>query len=169
MVSNQLSEWYIKASDEARAHLVKSQNGWNKFLVRQLDLLVNSQELPPAHDPEIELWVAFNFHSHTTLKPPHYPLSPSEIINLANELEGLYGSAVVSKEGKELHLEPELSEIIRSSRDWDELLWAWTSWRDVTGPGIREKFSEIVSLMNNTAIENGGFTLRSAKTISCTG
>ena len=41
------------------------------------------------------------------------------------------------------------------SRDYDQLLYVWKEWRDVTGPKMRKIFAESVEIMNNDARENG--------------
>ena len=54
-----------------------------------------------------------------------------------------------------LSLEPELTKIFTESRDYDELLYAWKSWHDVTGPKMRHPFAQTVSINNKAAKENG--------------
>ena len=35
-----------------------------------------------------------------------------------------------------------------SSRDYDELLWAWKGWRDVTRPLMKDGYQKFVNLSN---------------------
>ena len=42
-----------------------------------------------------------------------------------------------------------------NSRDYDELKWAWTAWRNATGPQMRSLFTEKVSLFNKGAKDSG--------------
>ena len=41
-----------------------------------------------------------------------------------------------------------LTRLLASSRDYDELLWAWKGWRDVTGPLMKDGYEQFVSLSN---------------------
>lgn len=79
-----------------------------------------------------------------------------EIIDLSRDLEALYANAEVTKEGKTYHMEPEFNQIMSTSRDWEELLWAWVAWRNATGPKMKEKYTKMVDLMNEAALDNGG-------------
>ena len=42
-----------------------------------------------------------------------------------------------------------------TSRDWDELLWAWEGWRDVTGRLMPDMYEEYAGLLNHAADMNG--------------
>lgn len=42
-----------------------------------------------------------------------------------------------------------------SSRDWDELLWAWEGWRNVSGRRMPEMYEEYAGLLNMAANMNG--------------
>lgn len=43
-----------------------------------------------------------------------------------------------------------------TSRDYDELLWAWQGWRDAVGLSAREDYELYVELKNEAAMANGG-------------
>ena len=43
---------------------------------------------------------------------------------------------------------PDLTELLQTSRDYDELLAAWKGWRDVTGPLMKKNFTDYVNLKN---------------------
>ena len=49
----------------------------------------------------------------------------------------------------------DLTRLFLTSRDWDELLWAWKSWRDATGPKMTKDYTEFISLQNEAAKFNG--------------
>ncbi|KAK7092762.1 uncharacterized protein [Littorina saxatilis] len=65
-------------------------------------------------------------------------------------IEGIYAKAKVPVPGKSttLSLEPGLTRLMASSRDYDELLWAWKGWRDVTGPRMKDGYEKFVELSN---------------------
>lgn len=44
---------------------------------------------------------------------------------------------------------------MRTSRDYDELLWAWKGWRDATGPFMKDNYAEFVSLSNEAVRKLG--------------
>nr|CAD7201152.1 unnamed protein product [Timema douglasi] len=50
---------------------------------------------------------------------------------------------------------PGIESVISSSRDYDELTYAWKSWRDATGPKMREDYKKYVEINNIAAAENG--------------
>nr|CAD7438414.1 unnamed protein product [Timema bartmani] len=54
-----------------------------------------------------------------------------------------------------LSLDPGIESVISSSRDYDELTYAWKSWRDATGPKMREDYKKYVEINNIAAAENG--------------
>ena len=49
----------------------------------------------------------------------------------------------------------DLTEIIGSSRDPEELKYVWLSWRDQTGKTMRDDYKEFVQLINEAAKING--------------
>ncbi|XP_037666445.1 angiotensin-converting enzyme-like protein Ace3 [Choloepus didactylus] len=59
------------------------------------------------------------------------------------------------KEGPCLPLEPDLEELMATSRDEKELAWAWQSWRDAVGRQLRNTFESYVQLSNKAAQING--------------
>ncbi|XP_025083196.1 angiotensin-converting enzyme-like isoform X2 [Pomacea canaliculata] len=68
---------------------------------------------------------------------------------LQSSLEGIYGKAKVCDDNSNcLDLEPGLTRLLRESRDYDKLLWAWQGWRNATGPKMKDGFVELVELMN---------------------
>uniref|UniRef100_A0A8C0WFX6 Angiotensin-converting enzyme n=1 Tax=Castor canadensis TaxID=51338 RepID=A0A8C0WFX6_CASCN len=58
-------------------------------------------------------------------------------------------------EGPCMTLEPDLEEIMATSRDRKELLWAWQGWRDAVGRQLRPIFGRYVQLSNKAARLNG--------------
>lgn len=44
-----------------------------------------------------------------------------------------------------------LTRIMSTSRDYDELLWAWEGWRDAVGPSAKEDYKRYVELKNEAA------------------
>ena len=73
-----------------------------------------------------------------------------------NDMLHIYSTAVVTdSEGQRHRLDPELNQIMATSRNYEKLKWAWQGWRDATGPTIKPLYSELVETMNQTARDNG--------------
>lgn len=49
----------------------------------------------------------------------------------------------------------DLEEVMATSRDQKELLWAWQGWRDAAGRQLRVAFEHYVHLSNKAARLNG--------------
>ncbi|XP_055435571.1 angiotensin-converting enzyme-like protein Ace3 [Bubalus kerabau] len=85
---------------------------------------------------------------------------PKEELREYNEIlaymETTYSMAQVClNEGPCLPLEPDLEEVMATSRDQKELLWAWQGWRDAVGRQLRMTFERYVQLSNKAARLNG--------------
>ncbi|XP_004749261.2 angiotensin-converting enzyme-like protein Ace3 isoform X1 [Mustela putorius furo] len=79
-----------------------------------------------------------------------------EYNQLLTYMETTYSMAQVClNEGPCLPLEPDLQEIMATSRDQKELLWAWQGWRDAVGRQLRMTFERYVQLSNKAAKLNG--------------
>jgi len=76
--------------------------------------------------------------------------------NFESDMESIYSEGkVTDSDGTKLALDPQLTHIMRTSRDYDRLLFAWKGWRDATGPKLRPIYKEFVELSNKGAKENG--------------
>src|SRR5690606_21610990 len=79
-----------------------------------------------------------------------------ELARIAATLEGTYGKGKwcgPDGKGKCRDLE-ELSEVMRRSSDYDELLDAWVGWRTISRP-MRDPYARLVQLSNEGAREIG--------------
>ena len=66
----------------------------------------------------------------------------------------LTATTEVVRDGKVYRLNPELEDIMATSRDYDELLWAWEAWYNSSRP-IKPLYVEFVNKSNEAAKENG--------------
>uniref|UniRef100_A0A8D2K6D3 Angiotensin-converting enzyme n=1 Tax=Theropithecus gelada TaxID=9565 RepID=A0A8D2K6D3_THEGE len=94
-----------------------------------------------------------------------------EYNELLADMEMTYSMAQVClNERPCLSLEPELEEVMATSRNKEELLWAWQGWRDAMGRQIRTTFEHYVELSNKVAQLNGykdmGALWRAAATLA---
>lgn len=51
--------------------------------------------------------------------------------------------------------EPDLADVMRNSKNYEDLLYAWKSWRDAVGPKIKKIYPQLVSLENKAAKQQG--------------
>ncbi|XP_053121534.1 angiotensin-converting enzyme isoform X2 [Hemicordylus capensis] len=79
-----------------------------------------------------------------------------EYNQLLSDMETTYSVAKVCKPNQSCKaLDPELTDIMAQSRDYNELLSAWKDWRDVSGKPIRSQYKRYVQLSNEAARLNG--------------
>uniref|UniRef100_A0A803XZP4 Angiotensin-converting enzyme n=1 Tax=Meleagris gallopavo TaxID=9103 RepID=A0A803XZP4_MELGA len=79
-----------------------------------------------------------------------------EYNTLLSEMETTYSVAKVCRENNTCHpLDPDLTDILATSRDYNELLFAWKGWRDASGAKIKDKYKRYVELSNKAAVLNG--------------
>jgi len=75
---------------------------------------------------------------------------------VTNELANIYSTAVVTDDsGRENRLDPELTQIMATSRDYEQLKWAWQGWRNATGPRMKDLYAQLVDKMNEAAVDSG--------------
>ncbi|KAK3782380.1 hypothetical protein RRG08_067171 [Elysia crispata] len=80
-----------------------------------------------------------------------------------SEMEQIYSKAEVcmNPSGDCLKLEPGLAELMRSSRDCQNLSDAWRGWRDQSGKKMKDMYQEYVQLSNeNVQILGKGYTTK---------
>jgi peptidyl-dipeptidase A len=93
---------------------------------------------------------------YAILPPPQY----TRLNELSANMQRIYSTATVCNRpgdtsGTCYPLDPDLSYIIATSTDWDELLWAWQGWRDASGKQMPDTYEEFVGLLNEAARLNG--------------
>nr|XP_034299426.1 uncharacterized protein LOC117680950 isoform X1 [Crassostrea gigas] len=78
---------------------------------------------------------------------------------LQSDIEGIYAKAQVCVSNDTcLSLEPDISRIMSSSRNYTELSMIWKGWRDASGKKMKDKYAEFVKLSNEGIQElNMGF------------
>ncbi|XP_061444219.1 angiotensin-converting enzyme [Rhineura floridana] len=79
-----------------------------------------------------------------------------EYNQLLSDMETIYSVAKVCSGNTGCKaLDPELTDIMAKSRDYDVLLNAWKDWRNMSGKKIRTMYKRYVELSNTAAILNG--------------
>jgi len=72
------------------------------------------------------------------------------------DMETTYSVAsVCHSNGTCLQLEPDVTNLMATSRRYEDLLWAWKGWRDKVGRAILPSFPKYVELANKAARLNG--------------
>ena len=62
----------------------------------------------------------------------------------------------------------DLTQVMATSQDWDELVWAWKGWREVSGKKMTSRFTEMFNLQNEAADINGkSFFIKKNDLIHC--
>ncbi|XP_024085507.1 angiotensin-converting enzyme-like [Cimex lectularius] len=85
----------------------------------------------------------------------------NELTKVVAEMKEIYNKARVcpftstSSPYCDLSLEPDLTRTMAHSRSYEEQLHAWKSWRDATGPKLRDKYARYVELANEASRLNG--------------
>jgi peptidyl-dipeptidase A len=79
----------------------------------------------------------------------------SLLSNLTNTLTTIFGVAKVCNKNECLVLDPDITDIMTESRDYDRLLYVWKGWHDATGRKMRKPFTKTVEIQNKAAKENG--------------
>ncbi|HET7755588.1 MAG TPA: M2 family metallopeptidase [Anaeromyxobacteraceae bacterium] len=134
------------------------------FLSRAIAESVRYKDV--AADPETKR-ALYLLRTASTLPAPSDPARRAELATIAARLEGLYGkgkwcgkpaaaqpaAANATGEPRCRDLE-DLSDVMRKSRSWDELLDAWVGWRTISPP-MRKDYERLVALGNEGAREIG--------------
>ncbi|NWR92221.1 ACE enzyme, partial [Furnarius figulus] len=79
-----------------------------------------------------------------------------EYNTLLSDMETTYSVAKVCGDDKICHpLDPDLTDTMATSRDYNKLLFAWKGWRDASGKKMRNNYKRYVELSNKAAMLNG--------------
>ena len=88
-----------------------------------------------------------------TIPAPSTEGAAEELSNITTGLEAAYGTGTFNYKGKDLTLD-ELSTIIETSRDPEELKAVWEGWRTVS-PAMKDDYARMVEIANEGANELG--------------
>jgi peptidyl-dipeptidase A len=88
-----------------------------------------------------------------TMPAPSRPGAAQELATINSRLEAAYSTGRFSHKGKEIALD-DAEEILRTSRDPDELQAIWEGWHGIS-PAMRNDYASMVSLGNEGARELG--------------
>jgi peptidyl-dipeptidase A len=125
---------------------------------QQINLTMQlAKESTRFKDLKMPDWLARQFkllRLSLTLAAPSNPKESQEVTEIASQMEGMYGRGKYCKTpDKCLDLE-QLSEILRTSTDPNQLLDAWRGWHSISPP-IKPLFEKYIVLGNKGARELG--------------
>ncbi|CAL1534584.1 unnamed protein product [Lymnaea stagnalis] len=76
---------------------------------------------------------------------------------IKSDMQTIYSKAkVLMPSGKSLPLDPDLINVMATSRNYDELLAAWVGWREASGAKMKTFYSQFVEL-SNEAVQKTGY------------
>lgn len=90
----------------------------------------------------------------SSMPAPDDPAKRKQLAEIATSLESAYGRGKYCDGNNRCSSLGALSRTLAISRDYDELLEAWTGWRTVAPP-MRQDYTKMVALMNEGAKELG--------------
>ena len=90
----------------------------------------------------------------TSAPAPNDAAKRKELAEITTDLEGIYGAGKYCRTETDCIAGAELEELMRRTRDYDELLEYWTGWRKIAVP-MRDKYVRFVELANEGANELG--------------
>ena len=140
---------YITKDTAVISSMVAQQYAkWISDMVAQA-VQYDGQDLDPATQRAID-----RLKLIPELPAPSDPARRKELTEIATELEGMYGAGKYCKSENDCRGLRELEDVIAESRDYDELLDAWTGWRTISPP-MRDLYARYVELVNEGAGELG--------------
>ena len=137
-------------SDTALLHSLarERRSAWHSEMVKQA-MQYDGQELSPETRRSIEL-----LKLGTSLPAPPDAEKRRELMEIATEMPGIYSAGEYCRSDNDCLSGNELESLMETSRDYDELLDAWTGWRTVSPP-MRDMYTRYVELANEGAAELG--------------
>ena len=88
-----------------------------------------------------------------TIPAPSTEGAAEELSTITTDLDAKYGTGTFNYKGKDMTLD-ELSTIIETSRDPEELKAVWEGWRTVS-PAMKDEYARMVEIANEGAVELG--------------
>ena len=108
----------------------------------------NTVDLPPELARKMQ-----RLRSGVTIPAPSTEGAAEELSEITTGLEATYGTGTFTYQGQELNLD-ELSTIIETSRDPEELKTVWEGWRTISPP-MKDDYARMVEIANQGAEELG--------------
>ena len=120
---------------------------WHSEMVGQA-LAYENQELDASTRRALDL-----LKLGTSAPAPNDAGKRKELSQISTDIEGAYGAGEYCR-GDDCLSGPALEQLMRDTRDYDELLDYWTGWRTISVP-MRDQYERFVELANEGANELG--------------
>ncbi|KAJ0170359.1 hypothetical protein K1T71_014287 [Dendrolimus kikuchii] len=137
----------------SRASLPDDRYSEVQQLITEMKEIYNSAKICPygqkPYDPHIP---------RVPFQGSEYQDVPTQGYHLANQPYQHYQAYTESPDNPnycDMQLDPEISRILAHSRIESELIYVWRSFREKTGPKLRNRFMRYVQLANQAAISTG--------------
>ncbi|WP_108946437.1 M2 family metallopeptidase [Shewanella halifaxensis] len=147
------SEWiYSNFITEDTAAL--SASVAEKYTAKSVELATQAAQYADLALSEEDKRKLNMLRSSIVLPAPLDPAKNAELAGITSELNGLYGKGKYCFEDGRCLTQPELSAIMATSKNPDELLEIWQGWREIAKP-MRPLFEREVVLANEGAKDLG--------------
>jgi peptidyl-dipeptidase A len=148
------AQWaYVTYINEDTALLASKAN--ERMMAFEKEILAEARVYKdqPMSAPTAKAYI--NLTLGKTLLPPDTPAERAELAKLGTDMEGIYGAGKYCKTNQKNHSGNkqecrdlnQLSEVLVKSRDYDDLLDAWTGWRTVAS-SYKKEYSRFVEIAN---------------------
>ncbi|XP_023949107.1 angiotensin-converting enzyme-like [Bicyclus anynana] len=140
----------IRIVQASRASLSDDKFAEIQQIITEMKEVYNSAKICPfgqkPYDPHV---------SRTTPQPTESPEAKAYQHNQPIQNSQLHQDITDYPNYCDMQLDPEISRILAHSRIENELLYVWKSFRDKTGPKLKNKFMRYVQLANEAAVNTG--------------
>jgi peptidyl-dipeptidase A len=151
-LENNTAQWVYENFITDDTALISAKSSEN-FLTIQKALLSQAREYQQAPMSPVTAKAYTNLTKGRDLLPPDKPEDISELASLGTKMSGIYGAAKYCKGDKSENNCRDLtalSNLMATSRNYDELLDAWTGWHSIS-PQYRNDYARYIELANTGA------------------
>lgn len=143
-------DYNTNITDENVQKMNEARAKWSAFYEEQ-SKLAKTYQLDEIQDPILKLQLRILQQSGSSV----LSANKTERLNtILNTMSTIYSTGKVCKPNNPqecLLLEPGLDDIMESSKDYNQRLWAWEGWRSEVGKQLRPFYEEYVVLKNEMA------------------
>ena len=160
-LENNTAQWVYESFITDDTALISAQSS-ERFLNTQKELQAHARDYQQTSMSPVTAKAYTNLTKGRELLPPDKPEEISELAALGTKMSGIYGAAKYckdgkdgkdgkdskeSKDGKNCRDLTALSDVMANSRNYDELLDAWTGWHSIS-PQYRNDYARYIELAN---------------------
>uniref|UniRef100_A0A1B6DUB7 Angiotensin-converting enzyme n=2 Tax=Clastoptera arizonana TaxID=38151 RepID=A0A1B6DUB7_9HEMI len=150
---NVLAQWNFETNvnDATQVEALQAQLAYTEFQNRVRHLVM---QIHHEHTDDPRLWRELRYLS--VIGPAALPPDQLDRYNrLINDMLTIYNSASICAYNEPLkcglHLDPDLTNLMAESRDWNELQHTWVEWYRKSGQKMRDLYEQLIELSNYSA------------------